>query len=130
MSRLVAILEKKLGGRFPAPKPALSLASKPRPQPARRFDSVTRSSHLDRIRYLARGYGLGWLIDQATFDRPGLESLDDDEIVKLHRDMDRAMECLREGVAFVDAELVRPLTQQGCDDEMDSWGDPEMRLAG
>lgn len=128
----MAILEKKLGGKFPAQKPSLqTVEPRPHRQSVRRFDSITRASHLDRIRYLARGYGLRWLVDQAAFDRPGLESLDDDEIVQLHRDMDRAMECIREGIAFADAGLVRPLTQQGgCDDEMDDWGDPGLRLAG
>lgn len=126
----MALLENKLGGRFPARKPTLRAVPKPRKQPERRFDAITRASHLDRIRYLARGYGLRWLVDQATFNRPGLDTLDDDELVQLHRDMDRAMECLREGVSFIDAELVRPLTTQGEADELDDWGDPDLRMAG
>lgn len=128
----MAILERKLGSRFPAQKPNLqAVVPRPQRQPVRQFDSITRASHLDRIRYLARGYGLRWLVEQATFDRPGLDSLDDDEIVQLHRDMDRAMECIREGVAFADAGLVKSLTEQGGDDyEMDGWGDPGLRLAG
>jgi hypothetical protein len=80
---------------------------------------------------LARGYGLGWLIDQATFDRPGLETLEDDEIIALHRDMDRAMECRRDGISFEDADLVRPQsTPEGVEYEMDDWGNDDLRMAG
>lgn len=114
------------------PTPQLRLVGNPvessRP---RRFDSITRASHIDRIRYLSRGYGLNWLIEQATFDRPGLDSLDDDELIQLHRDMDKAMDCIRDGVAFEDADLVRRLSQEGdFYDEMDDFGDPDVRLAG
>lgn len=110
------------------PQPAVRLVKAPIPT---RFDGITRDSHLQRIRYLARGYGLRWLIDQATFDRPGLDSLEDDELVALHRDMDRAMECRRDGIPYEDADLVRPLAPpEEFIDETDSWGFDDLRRVG
>jgi hypothetical protein len=85
----------------PAPRTHLRL------QPST-FDAITRDSHLHRIRYLARAYRLRWLVDQATFDRPGLDSLEDVELVQLHQDMDRAMDCIRDGISFDEAGLLRP----------------------
>lgn len=130
---------RELAGEMAA---AMGLPERPRPalrvvderefhsQP-RTMDAVTRDAHMQRIRYLARGYNLRWLVDQATFDRPGLEHLEDHEIVSLHKDLDRAMECRRDGVSFEDAGLVRPLSrQEGAEDEVDAWGDPGFRLVG
>lgn len=118
----MAILEKKFGGQVPARKPELSIVP---PAVARRpklFDSVTRDCHLQRIRYLAMGYGLTWLVEQATFDRAGLDDLEDQELIALHEDMDKAMECRREGIAFDDVGLVRPQSKPiGEEYEADSW---------
>lgn len=128
VNRLVSLIEAGLKGRS---GPDLKVVP-PRQAPlARRFDSITRDSHLQRIRYLAKGYGLRWLIEQATFDRPGLDSLEDDELIALHRDMDRAMECRRDGIPYEDADLVRPLspTDEGLY-EGDSWGCDDFRLTG
>lgn len=101
------------------PAPKLRLVGADDLQPSRRFDSITRDSHLQRIRYLSRAYRLRWLVEQATFDRPGLESLEDGELVALHKDLDLALECIREGTSFVDAGLVRP---KGGNDAMDDIG--------
>lgn len=87
---------------------AVPVARKPAKAAPRLFDAITRDSHLQRIRYLASAYKLKWLVDQETFNRSGLDSLDDHELVKLHEDMDRAMDCIRDGTPFDDAGLVRP----------------------
>lgn len=47
------------------------------------------------------------LIDQACFGLPGIESLGDGELVQLHQDLERAAECMRDGVSFEDAGLLR-----------------------
>jgi len=47
------------------------------------------------------------LIDQACFGLTGIEDLSDDTLIALHRDMERAMECIRDGVTFEDAGLLR-----------------------
>lgn len=71
------------------------------------IDSITREMHYKRIRYLAGAYRLQWLVDQATFDCVNIEDLSDDDLVQLHRDMDRARECPLEDVSYEDAGLVR-----------------------
>ena len=78
-------------------------------QPARAttFDSITRASCLARIRTLRKMYRLEWLVDQATFDRPGLESLEDPELSGLLQDCERARECIVEDIPFDDAGLIR-----------------------
>lgn len=70
------------------------------------YDSITRDSILRRIRYLARAYGLKWQIEQATFNRPNVDCLNDQELSALLRDMERGRECVLEGIGFDDAGLV------------------------
>lgn len=47
------------------------------------------------------------LIDQACFGIAGIEQLDDGDLVQLHMDMDRAEQCMLEGISFEDAGLLR-----------------------
>lgn len=72
-----------------------------------RFDEITRDACIRRIRYLRKAYGLQWLVDQATFNRPALETLEDSELSALLSTMEKARECAVEGIAFEDAGLVR-----------------------
>lgn len=71
------------------------------------FDSITRDSMLRRISFLRRRYCLQWLQDQATFNLPSIECLDDKPLAALLQDMERARECIAEDIAFEDAGLVR-----------------------
>lgn len=80
-----------------------------RPQ-ARSFDGITRDSVLQRIRDLQRMYRLGWLVRQETFDRPGVDALEDDELSALLRKMEHARECISDGVSFEDAGLIRDMS--------------------
>ncbi len=75
--------------------------------PDRLFDSITRDSILKRVRFLARTYRLQWQVDQATFDLPGVDTLEDAALSSLLSDMEKARECLAEGVSFEEAGLVR-----------------------
>lgn len=61
------------------------------------------------IRNIRRHWGepMQILIDQATFGLAGIEELDDDALVQLHRDLERARECIQEGISFEDAGLIR-----------------------
>lgn len=71
------------------------------------FDSVTRDHIYRRINFLKRTYGLAFLIDQATFNRPSIECLDDTELAKLLEDMEKARECIADDVSFEHAGLIR-----------------------
>lgn len=89
--------------RKPA-KPKLRVVTTAKPSI---YDSITRDSVLQRIRYLSKAYCLQWLIEQATFNRANVDCLEDHELGALLRDMERARECLVDGVSFDDAGLVR-----------------------
>ena len=95
-------------------RPKLRLVPAP---PASAFDSITRDSILRRIRFLSRSYSLQWLIDQETFNQPSIECLNDDQLSMLLKLMERARECVTEGIPFEDADLVR----SNADDLPDHW---------
>lgn len=62
------------------------------------------------IRHIRRIWGqpMQMLIDQATFGLAGIEQLDDDRLIALHKDLERAQDCMRDGISFEDAGLLRP----------------------
>ncbi|MBN5087659.1 hypothetical protein JY460_06020 [Stenotrophomonas maltophilia] len=47
------------------------------------------------------------IIDQAVFGLAGIEQLDDEALIQLHKDLERAQECMLDGVSFEDAGLLR-----------------------
>jgi len=74
------------------------------------MDEVMRQSHYRMIRSLTRAYrqfGFQLLVDQATMGKSGVDDLSDDELIGLHRDLDRARECLQDGITFEEAGLLR-----------------------
>lgn len=88
-------------------RPKLHLV-KPQPPP-RGMDDITRESHCRMIRHFRRrwGYSMQMIIDQAIFGLAGIEQLEDDALIQLHKDMERAHDCMLEGVSFEDAGLLR-----------------------
>lgn len=86
-------------------RPKLRLIRPPRPT---RFDSITRDCCIRRIRDLQRLYGLQWLVRQEIFDQPSLETLEDDALLALHKTIEGAAECIREGIPLEDAGYLRP----------------------
>lgn len=77
--------------------------------PAMRMDVVLRESHCRMIRHFHRRWGASMqlLIDQACFGYMGIEHLPDDDLIQLHKDLERAEDCIRDGVSFEDAGLLR-----------------------
>lgn len=73
------------------------------------MDALMRDSHCRMIRHLRRrwGFPMQVVIDQAIFGLSGIEQLDDAALIELHRDLERAQDCMREGVSFEDAGLLR-----------------------
>lgn len=76
-----------------------------------RFDAITRESILRRVRFLARSYQLQWLVDQHTFNVPNIDCLDDHAMPALLNDLEKARECITDGVSFEDAGLIRSSMQ-------------------
>lgn len=90
-------------------RPQLRLVQPAAALPADRMDAITRESHLKLIGHLRRRWGrpMQELIDQACFGVAAPEQLGDEELVTLHRDLERAQDCMRDGVTFEDAGLLR-----------------------
>ena len=99
---LARVLADTVKGVRPA-RTRLRLIEPPKPT---LFDSITRDSCLRRIRFLARTYSLQWLLEQETFDTPGLDSLSDERLAATLRKMETARECIRDHIPFEDADLV------------------------
>lgn len=75
--------------------------------PPRTMCDVTRASHIRVINHHRKWYGLQLLVDQACIGYAGIDQLPDDVLLQLHHDIDRARDCVREGVSWEDAGLIR-----------------------
>ncbi|WP_230430181.1 hypothetical protein [Xanthomonas melonis] len=75
----------------------------------RGMDAIVRESHCRMIRHYRRrcGWQVQEIIDQACFGYTGIEAMPDDCLVQLHKDLERAQECIRDDVSFEDAGLLR-----------------------
>jgi len=116
LAELIALrAQRKMGA-----KPALALVrSERRPErqtPAEmlaaaqtRMDVLVRESHCRMIRHLVRRWGgqMQVVVDQACFGLAGIEQLPDDDLVQLHKDLERAQDCIRDGISFEDAGILR-----------------------
>lgn len=74
---------------------------------APKSDPVTRDCRLQRVRWLSKTYQLKWLVGQHTFGRSGIDCLEDGELADLHSEMERARECIVEGIPLEDVGLIR-----------------------
>ncbi len=75
-----------------------------------KMDDITRQSHVRVIKSLVRAYrqfGFQLLVDQATVGVAGIDDLSDDDLIALHRDLERGRECLADGITFDEAGLIR-----------------------
>lgn len=114
---MVALLEAKLGKQFPANKPRLQVVEGGKAAEPKETD---REIHLRMIRALKRHwgpYGMGLIVDQATLGRGTVEDLTTEELVALHRKMDRARECIQDDVPFEVAGLL-----DSTDNVQEAWG--------
>lgn len=105
LARRLAARTKQLSAGE-AHRPALALVSS---RQAASMDSIVRESHCRMIRHFRRRWGhpMQLLIDQACFGYAGVEQLPDDDLIQLHRDLERAEDCMRDGISFEDAGLLR-----------------------
>lgn len=81
----------------------------PPPKPANLLDDITRESYCRVIRSYRRNWGkpMQLLIDQACVGIAGIEQLQDNDLIRLMRDMQRGLECIRDDVTFEDAGLIK-----------------------
>jgi len=91
------------------PRPVESRLVRSDDRPPSKMCEIERESHCRMIRHFRRrwGYPMQVIIDQACFGLAGMEQLDDDALIQLHKDVERAQECMRDGVSFEDAGLLR-----------------------
>ncbi len=61
---------------------------------------------LRRIRAVRDGYRLHMLVDQEAFGVASLELLDDATLIDLLQKLERARECLQDGISLEDAGLI------------------------
>lgn len=102
MEALAAVIAQRAGKHKSQPR--LRVIITPRPTI---IDSITRNSVLKRIRWLRDQYNLGCLIEQAIFNIPTIDCLEDAELLALHREMEAARECCVEGVSIEEAGFIR-----------------------
>ncbi len=107
LKELASRMAKAMGTEKPMLRPHLRLVEYS--SIARQLDDLTRESHCRMIRHLRRrwGYSMQLIIDQATFGLAGIEQLDDEQLIQLHKDLERAQDCMRDGITFEDAGLLR-----------------------
>jgi len=74
--------------------------------PEQLLDAVTRNAYLMRIRTVRDGYRLHWLVNQESFGVSALECLDDATLIDMLQKLEKARECITEGISFEDAGLV------------------------
>lgn len=100
---LAAIIHARSGqGRVSRPK--FRVIEKPRPS---LLDSLSREAHIRRILWLRKRYGLTWLLEQACFNAANVYELDDAAVIALLQRMEKARECIADGISFEDAGLVQ-----------------------
>lgn len=107
LKELASRMAKAMDADVSGDRPRLRLV---KPQsPPRGMDDLMRESHCKMIRHFRRrwGYPMQMIIDQAVFGLAGIEQLDDEALIQLHKDMERAQECMLDGVSFEDAGLLR-----------------------
>lgn len=103
VEELARILKARQGeGRREPPR--LRLIVPPTPK---LLDHILRDAHIQRIMDLKRHFDLGWLVRQATFNVASVSCLEDCDLIRLLADMERAMQCILDGVSFSDVGLCR-----------------------
>lgn len=104
MAVLAAMIAREIKGAPPKPKLRLVRREDIAQTPVE--DSVTREARIARIRWLARCYGLQIVVQQHVFGRNGLDALEADELLDLHKKMERARECVVDGFSLDEAGII------------------------
>jgi hypothetical protein len=106
VDRLAALIKSALQSEQ-GQRPNLTVVGGQEPPKREYLDSVTRESYVRMIGHLRRRYGLQMLVDQAIFGKGSVDRLGDEELEALYKDLERARECIADGISFEDAGLLR-----------------------
>lgn len=102
---LANVLNARAGlGRSERPKLRLVV-----PPTSKLLDPIFREAHIKRAIFLRDRYRLQWMVDQATFNVASLSCLEDCDLIRLLADMERARECMADGISFEDAGLIQSI---------------------
>lgn len=74
------------------------------------MDGVTRESHIRMISSLSQYYrpqGIELIVNQALIGKSNLSDLSDEELVDLLHAIDRARDCINDGISFEEAGLMK-----------------------
>lgn len=108
LEALAEAIAQRVQQRANKPKPKLVLVPKTPAPSARSMDDVERESRIRWMLALAKAYRpLDLIVKRAMIGKRYMSDLSDDELMDLHRDIDRGHECLSDGIPFEDAGLLR-----------------------
>lgn len=63
---------------------------------------------ISSLRKFYKPFGIDVIVNQALIGKSGVDQLEDEELVALLRAIDRARECISDGISFEEAGLLRP----------------------
>lgn len=110
LEALAEAIAQRVKLRAKPPPTKLALVPKgPAPKP-RTMDAIERESRIRWIQALARVYrpaGMDLIVKQAMIGKRYMSDLDDDELTELLNNIDRARDCLIDGITFEEAGLLR-----------------------
>jgi len=107
LRELAAEIVQQLAGMALPKRQHLRVAAMPSTPLSYSMDPITRASHIRVIKHHKQFYGLQILVDQACIGYGGINDLPDDAVMQLHKDLDRARECIADGISLEDAGLIR-----------------------
>lgn len=108
MQQMAAAVAKAMGLQAGKPRRHLVAVDDQSPE---RLNALQRDVLYSRIRDLVEQYHLGWLVRQETMHVMGIiECLPDDELTALLGKVERGVDAVMDGVAFVEVGLVKGTT--------------------
>jgi len=108
VNRLVQLIESGLSVQTKARRsPKFEVVAADTLVPEQAMEPFSREAHIRIIKHHCSHYGLQILVDQACIGYSGLNGLPDDALLQLHKDIDRARECIADGISLEDAGLIR-----------------------
>lgn len=109
LQALANLIAAEIEAAPPRPKLKLIRASDLPATPVATLDAPTRAIYLRIIRNLSKAYkpcGMHLIVDRALQGKGSMDDLSDAEVMALHRNIHRGLECIRSDVPFEHAGLI------------------------